>query len=463
MPIARHDFPAIVIAMKNANVLPFLAAAAMAAQTVGFAASPDWPRYLGDSMDSVWQPTAELINDLPKQGLEPTWRQPVGLGYSGPSVANGKVYVMDYVKTGGEITNRPSWKDELTGRERVLCLDQATGKVLWTHEYDRPYMLSYPAGPRCTPTVADGKVYALGAEGDLRCLDAGTGELVWRKSFSDDYGVPTPIWGHSAHPLVHGDSVFCIVGAKDGLAMAFDKQTGKQKWKALSAAEPGYCPPTIIRAGGTEQLLIWHPEGVNSLDPSSGEVHWSLPVKPSFGMSIVPPRRNGSLLFVTGMGHNSGMIRLDDSAPKAELLWRGKHKASLYCSNPSPVFTKEAIYGVDIETSELMAIAPDDGRILWRERSPVVGDSDKKRIRHGTAFLVRQADTDLYWLFNELGEIINAQLTPAGYREIFRSKVIEPTNNTFGRPVVWSHPAFAGTSIYVRNDKEIIRIDVAAK
>src|SRR4029079_15599930 len=134
-----------------------------------------------------------------------------------------------------------------------------------------------PAGPRCTPTVHEGKVYALGAEGNLLCLDAASGKPVWSKDFQKDYKATTALWGYSSHPLVDGMKLICVVGGEGSVAVAFNKDTGKEVWKAINSKDPGYTSPSIIEAGGRRQLLIWHPEAICSLDPESGKEFWSVP------------------------------------------------------------------------------------------------------------------------------------------------------------------------------------------
>ena len=200
----------------------------------------DWPQWMGTQRDGVWRETG-VINSIPTAGLPIKWRVPIAAGYSGPAVAAGKVFVMDYVRQAGDTTNNPFGKDELVGKERVLCLDAAMGKMLWKHEYPRPYKISYSSGPRCTPTVDGDKVYTLGAEGDLFCLDASTGRILWSKDFSKDYGATTAVWGYASHPLVLGDTLYCVVGSKDGVALALDKNTGRERWRALPAMPAG--PP----------------------------------------------------------------------------------------------------------------------------------------------------------------------------------------------------------------------------
>ena len=199
-----------------------------------------------------------FLREFPADGPKVLWRTPIAGGYAGPSVVGSRVFVTDYVTTGDQ-TPSPDKRNELEGTERVLCLDADNGKLLWKHEYDCSYNISYPAGPRCTPTVDGDRVYTLGAEGDLRCLEVADGKLVWSKSFPRDFGAKTPIWGFAGHPLVDGDRLICIVGGPDALAVAFDKQTGEVIWKALDAEETGYSSPTNHRSRRSAAIvgLAW--------------------------------------------------------------------------------------------------------------------------------------------------------------------------------------------------------------
>ncbi len=147
------------------------------------ARADDWPQWMGPRRDGIWRETG-LVESLPAAGLPVKWRVPVNGGYSGPAVVGGRVYLMDYERPEGDLANSPNDRSEVAGRERVLCFDAGTGELVWKHEYDCPYAISYASGPRCTPTVADGKVYALGAEGNLTCLDAETGKAVRTWTFN---------------------------------------------------------------------------------------------------------------------------------------------------------------------------------------------------------------------------------------------------------------------------------------
>lgn len=433
------------------------------------ARADDWPQWMGPRRDAIWR-EAGLTAALPAAGLPVKWRVEVKGGYAGPAVAGGRLYLMDYDRRAGDLANAPNDRTLLMGNERILCLDAATGKLLWKHEYDCPYSISYAAGPRCTPTVADGRVYALGAEGHLTCLDAVSGRVLWTRNFQQDFSAPVPIWGFCGHPLVEGDLLVCLVGGPGSVAVAFDKITGAERWRALTASESGYCPPTMIEAAGRRQLVIWDADNLNALDVATGKVLWSRPLKPMYGMSIMAPQvadtQAGRVLFASGIGRVGALFRLAAEDPGAEVVWRGAAKSAVYCANSTPCIVGDVLYGCDCETGMLTAVALADGRRLWETAAPTTGD---RRGKHGTAFLVRQGEvvagdppgTTRTWLFSETGDLILARLSPEKYEELGRMRLLAPTNECFGREVVWSHPAFAGRCIFVRNDRELVCVNAA--
>ena len=451
--------------MRRSYGIPAALTALLVMTFFSTARADDWPQWLGPRRDSIWREPG-LATAIPAAGLPVKWRVPVAGGYSGPAVADGRVYVMDYVAREGELVNGPNDRTLRAGTERLLCLDAATGRLLWKHEYDCPYSISYASGPRCTPTVADGRVYALGAEGNLACLDAATGRLLWSKDFKTLYAAPTPIWGFCGHPLVEGDLLVCLVGGPGSVAVAFDRVTGAERWKALTASESGYCPPTMIESAGVRQLVIWDADNLNALDPATGRVLWSQPLKPMYGMSIMAPQvadtARGQVLFASGIGRVAALYALAADAPAARLLWRGEPKSAVFCANATPFIAGDTLYGCDCDTGMLTAVALDDGRRLWETLEPTTGG--ERRSKHGTAFLVRQAEgvagdpagTTRTWIFSETGDLILARLSREKYEELGRTRLLDPTNECFGREVVWSHPAFANGCILVRNDREVV-------
>jgi outer membrane protein assembly factor BamB len=447
--------------------LSCLLTGAFAAQAAAASRSTDWPEWLGVHREGVWRDEG-LLTRFPAGGPKVRWRIPIGPGYTGPSVVDGRVYVMDRQRAKGP-DGKPvrATRDGLPGTERVLCLSATDGKLLWRDEYDCPYRIAYSSGPRTTPLVRDGRVYTLGAMGDLRCLDASTGAVRWAKNLAKEYKAEPPFWGWAAHPLLDGDLLYCLVGGEGSAAVAFNKDTGKEVWRALTTEEVCYSPPVIINAGGTRQLIIWHSDSINSLDPATGKVYWSQayptsgkPTRPAVNISTV--RQMGDLLFVTSAYHGPMMLKLAADRPAATVLWRGKSDRmdkpdGLHGLMATPVLKEGHVYGVGA-LGELRCQEAATGRKVWETYAPVCG----KLTDCGTAFLVPIGDSDRYAIFNDQGDLILAELTPKGYKEIDRAHVLDPVEAARGRIVVWSHPAFAERCVFARNDKEIICLSMAA-
>lgn len=425
------------------------------------ALADDWSQWLGDKRDGIWREDG-VRQDLPQAGPKVLWRTPVSWGYGGPSVAKGKVYVADFVITDGTFDGKSQGGQPRKGLERILCLDAETGEQVWKHEYEVTYMVSYPGGPRVTPTVSEGRLYFQGTMGHLWCLDAGSGQVAWERDICAEYQCRPPQWGYSSHPLVHGDLVYGVAGGDDQVLVALDKKTGKEQWKALSSEEAGYCPPGILMHAGVEQLLFWYPEAVVSLNPTSGKIYWSVELKPVHGISRMAPRFYDDKLFVAGPGNDVAvLLELERDKPDVRELWRGARNIAVYPLNAPPQIIKGIIYGVDSETSALVAVSMRNGKRLWSTTAPSLAPSDSKRARHGTAFLVYHETNKQFWIFGEMGDLILAELSGEGYRELGRQHILEPTNGAWGRKVVWSHPAFACQSVFARNDKELIRVDLS--
>jgi outer membrane protein assembly factor BamB len=411
----------------------------------------DWNQWMGPNRDNVWREEG-LIDKFPKDGPKVLWRTPVAIGYSGPAVVKGKVYITDY-ETSDNVKDANFGRAPFQGKERVHCLDEATGKVLWSHSYPVQYAISYPSGPRCTPNVDNGKVYTLGAEGHLFCFDATTGAVLWSKELKKEYETTSALWGYSAHPLIDGNNLITLAGGPGRHIVALDKNTGKEVWRSSTAPEQGYSPPTIINAGGVRQLILCKPNGVSSINPESGQEYWNVPYEATSGSIIMSPIQIDEYLYVAGYSKKSLLLKLDSKSPKAEIVWRDKGKTAISPVNVQPLAVGDVIYGMD-QGGELVALKIPSGDRLWESTATIVGRKGGSE----TTFLVKEQNR--FWLFNEKGELLIAKLTPQGYEEIDRAKIVEPTNNAFGRDVVWSMPAFANKRAYIRNDKEIVCVDL---
>jgi outer membrane protein assembly factor BamB len=429
--------------------------------TLGVLRADDWPQWLGPQRDAVWRETG-IIKKFPDGGPKFRWRTSIGAGYAGPAVAGGRVFVMDrQLSRNAANPSNPFQRAEIPGTERVLCLDEADGRILWQHEYDCAYTMSYAAGPRTTPSVSDGRVYTLGGEGNLLCLDAKTGDVIWARDFKKDYGAATPLWGFAGHPLVDGDKLICLVGGDGSVAVAFDQVTGKELWRALSAKEPGYCPPMVYTFGGRRQLIIWHPQAVNGLDPETGAVLWSATFPARHGLAISTPRQVGDRLFLTAFYDGSLMLRLREGHAQPQTLWKSKKSSEkdtdmLHSIISTPFIDRDHIYGV-CSYGQLRCLKVEDGERVWETLAATT--KNNQETRWANAFLIKNGDR--FFLFNELGDLIIARLTLRGYEEISRAHLLDPLNRDPGRLVLWSHPAFANQSCYARNDREIVCVSLA--
>lgn len=455
------------------------------ALVVAFATSThadDWPQWMGPERDGVWREDG-ILAKFPAGGAKVLWKQPVGMGYAGPAVADGKVFVTDRNLASGQSNpGNPFDRETVVGGvERVLCLDAKSGKELWKHEYPSAYKISYAAGPRCTPTVDGNRVYTLGAMGDLLCLDVNSGKVLWSKNFMNDYGAAVPVWGFSAHPLIDGDHLICLVGGTDGrLVIAFDKTTGAEKWKALSfeSGDFGYSPPVIYDLAGQRTLVIWHPKAVVGLNPKTGKQLWSVPFAVRAALTAPMPRKVGDdQVFVTSFYNGSMLVKVTPTG--AEPVWVSKAKGErpdqttdLSSIMPTPFIKDGFVYGIG-SYGELRCLKAETGERIWSTMAATRGRLTPERVREreepnvtqpwverwSNAFIV--ANGDRFFLFNEQGELVIAKLTPQGYTEIARTVILEPTNRMAGRPVVWMHPAFAEKCCFARNDKEIVCVSLA--
>lgn len=402
----------------------------------------DWPQWGGPQRDIVWRETG-IVERLPEVQLLPRqWSFPVSEGYSGPAVSNGRVYLTDRIHK--------------SGSERVLCVDAETGKEIWQNQYAARYTVSYPAGPRATPVIDEGRVFTIGAVGHMYCLNAETGDVIWKKEFEKDFGTKLPIWGMAASPLVDGQNLITLVGGADGaLVVAFDKSTGEEKWRSLDDKVIGYAPPMIYEFGGRRQLIIWHPTAISSLDPQTGAVIWEVPWKIKAGLTIPMPRKIGDHLFLTAFYNGPTMLKV--GADTAEIVWKGQSNSEtktdgLHSIMPTPWVTEANIFGV-CSYGQLRGLETATGKRLW-ETLDATGSG-----RWWNAFIIPHEDR--FFLHNEQGDLIIANLTASGYEELSRSKLIEPTRKVQRRMTIWSHPAFAMQSVFARNDKELIRVSLA--
>ena len=386
----------------------------------------DWPRWRGPRGDGTWY-GPQLPARWPDGGLRRVWRQPLGGGYGGVAVAQGRVYVMDRQKDVEEL-------------ERLLCVAAATGQLIWEHTYRVDYTdVAYANGPRTTPAIFDSRVYALGATGQLHCLHAETGELIWSTDLVRDHQAAVPIWGFCASPFVFEDMLMVHAGAEpNGCLIAFDRATGEKVWSSLSDPA-GYATPIVVESGGKQQLVSWTPINVRSVDARSGEFLWSVPYKVDSGMSIAMPIYEEGLVLVSGYYDGTKAIRLGEDPSDAEVIWEDRRNLRGHMAQP--LYRDGHVYLLD-RRHGLTCFELATGRKLWDAENRVTA---KARNPHAT--LVWAGHEDRALILNSDGDLILARLNPAGYGELSRANIIGET---------WAHPAYAGTRVYARNDTELV-------
>lgn len=417
--------------------------------TCAVAKADEWPQWRGPHRDGVWNEQG-LMEKFPAPQLKVKWRAPTSSGYSGPTVAGGRVYLMDRVDMPKQI-------------ERVLAFDAKTGEPLWKHEYDCVYTgVQYVAGPRTSVSIDDGRAFSLGTMGHLFALDAAKGTILWQKDLLKDYKIQMPIWGIAASPLVTGDLVIVQIGGADGACLvAFDKRNGAEKWRAIDD-DASYSAPILIQQAGRLVLVCWTGHSVAGLDPASGKVYWQHPFEISrMVISIATPVVDQNRLFVSSFYDGSLMLKLASDATAVEPLWRRKgpdekKTDSLHSIISTPLLEGDYVYGVD-SYGELRCLDARTGDRIWESADAV------PRQRWATIHMVRNGER--IWMFNERGEVIISRLSPRGFEEISRAKLIDPTTEQLrrGDGVCWSHPAYAYKHIFARNDKELVCASLAAE
>jgi outer membrane protein assembly factor BamB len=411
----------------------------------------DWPQWRGANRDGVWNETG-IIDQLPEGRLPRKWSVPVGSGYTGPTVADDRVYLTDRqveVESGKEIE-----------RERVLCFDAETGNLVWSHTYDAPYEIGYKAGPRASVTVHEGKAISVGAMGHMFCFDAKTGEILWQRDLNAEYKIAMPIWGIAGAPLVYGNSVIQIVGGSEGASVvAFEILTGDELWRSLNE-KIGYSAPILIRQADQDVAVCWTGESVSGLNPDDGNVLWSVPFPSSrMPIGIATPIVENDQLFVSSFYDGALMLKVPKDQVTAEIQWqfRGPDEMrteALHSIISTPVLEDGYIYGVD-SYGELRCLDAATGKRIWEDLTAV------PRARWATIHFVKHDDD--FWMFNDQGTLTIAGLSPEGYQPRSSGLLIDPTTDQLPRRngVTWSHPAYANRCIYIRNDKELIAVDLS--
>ena len=396
------------------------AAKSPAAEPAPAARSAEWPGFRGSARDGVVRGT-QIATDWTASPPVQLWRQPIGPGWSSFAVQGDLVY-----------TQEQRGKDE-----EVACYSLTTGKPVWRHRDPvRFYESNAGAGPRGTPTLSNGRVYAFGATGVLNALDAHTGSVLWSRNAASDTAKKTPGWGFSASPLVVGDVV--IIAAAGKLA-AYDAATGKLRWTGDDGGG-GYSSPHLVTMDSVPQVVLLSESGVAGFAPADGRRLWQHPL-PS-GARIVQPgvTAEGDLLIQDAEYAGTDIRRI--SVKQADGTWKVEERWTSTGLKPyfnDFVVHKGHAYGFD--GNILSCIDLKDGSRKW------------KGGRYGSGQLVLLADQDLLLVLSEEGELALVSATPDQFKEVARRAAIEGKT--------WNHPVLVGGTLLVRNGEEMAAFRLA--
>ncbi|MGC9344036.1 MAG: PQQ-binding-like beta-propeller repeat protein [Bacteroidales bacterium] len=406
---------------------------------------PEWPGFRGYANSGTWH-TDLKPDTLTSAHFKKIWEVPVKPGYSGPTMSDNKVFVMDY--------------DRETSKERVLCFHEESGEKLWEYDYPVDYAsVGYPTGPRASAVVEGKLAFSFGTMGELHCFDASSGEVQWEINTREVYNSSIPIWGLAASPVIEGDLVIVQVGGvPDACLVAFNKFTGKEVWRALSD-KASYSTPIIIEQGEKKVLVIWTGENIAGLDPYSGKVYWKIPFETrKMIMNVASPVWSPPYLFLTAFFDGSFLLKLNPERPEAELLWRktGRNERetiALHSTISTPVIKEGYVYGIDSH-GEVRCLDLLTGERIWEDLSLV------REGRWSNIHFIPQDEK--VWAFNETGELIYGEFTPAKFRNFGRIKLIDPVmlSPNPRKGVCWAIPAFYGNRIIVRNDEIMICYEI---
>jgi outer membrane protein assembly factor BamB len=422
-----------------------LIAAAIAFSLAAEASAEDWPQWRGPRRDSTWNETG-LVESFPPEGPPVLWRVPAGTGFSSPCIVDGKVYV-----TYSRVT-------KLVIDENVLCLDAATGRPIWTYTYPVEYPEygsdpAHPFGPIATPIIAEGKIYTLGRAANLLCLDAGTGRVIWHNDLPKQFGTKEDLRGLNCSPVIEGNLlIMAIAKSAHVCIIAFDKDSGRQIWEALDEI-PSDSSPIVITAAGRRQLIVWAYQSVAALDPTTGAILWRRPINTGGSYVVATPVWTADRLLLGGL-----MLKLASDKPGASVLWPEDIRPSrVRGSDTSTPLVHNGLVFAPTPKGQLDCLDAASGKQLWQ--SDKVTELNTGASIHLTAV----PGSDCVFLFTDRGDLLLARLTAAGYQEISRAHLIEPTNEFGARKMAWTPPAYANGCVFLRNDKEVICASLRAK
>jgi outer membrane protein assembly factor BamB len=306
----------------------------------------DWPQWRGPNRDGISAETG-LLAAWPSGGPKVIWRiSGLGVGYSSFSIVNGRMY------TQGQRGNQ----------EFVLALDVKTGSKVWETPTSRNFENDRGSGPRGTPTFDNGKLYAMTGEGTVVCLDAATGKVLWQMDSVKKFGATIPHWGYSESPLIDGDRVIVMPGGRGASLVSLDKRTGELQWKT-GDDYAGYSSAILADVNGSKQVIALSGLSAFGVQESTGELLWRYGKIANNVANIATPIYKDGAVFLSS-AYDTGCALLKLNPKGMQEVYFNRDMMNHYSSS---VLVDGTLYGYS--NSNLVAMDFKTGKQLWKNRS----------------------------------------------------------------------------------------------
>ena len=402
-----------------------LVLAAMASRP---AAATDWPQFLGPNRNGISSETG-LIDAWPAGGVKEVWRASGGVGMSGLAIQGGRLVTL--------VQN--------DGQQWLIALDAKTGQPQWKTALAPEYKDRQGDGPRATPTIAGDAVFAFTGEGTLAAANLSDGKIRWSHNVVKQLNGKVADYGMASSPLVVGDFVIVTAGAPKACVAAYRTAIGERAWTAGDDAT-GYSSPAMLEVGGRRQLVVFTGSSAIGIEPKDGTVLWRYPYETDYDCNIATPVAvNGNVLISAGENHGSVLLKLTPQGDKFDVseVWKSDGPRSALRSEwQTPILQGGQLYGLDNigsagPVTHLTCLDAATGKPLWQQP------------RFGKSNLIA-ADGKL--IFSTMaGELVLVRESAKAYEEIGRQTILGPTRQA---------PALADGRVYLRDDKEIVCLDL---
>jgi outer membrane protein assembly factor BamB len=381
-----------------------------------------WTNYRGPKRDGNYDETP-VLTSWPSGGLSPIWKQPVGVGYASFAIADGRAYTIEQRRR----------------QEVVVAYDFGTGREIWAQGWNAEYTDETGDGPRATPTWDQGRLYALGATGELRCLDANTGAVIWGRNILSDNQAQNLPWAMAASPLVVDDKVIVLPGGTGGKSVvAYNKMTGAPIWRALNDTQ-AYVSPMLVELGGRRQVVVVSASRVVGLVPEDGSLLWSYTWATDNGINVSQPIMVDKNRFFISSGYGKGAalveVKGSGNAFSATTIWENNNMKNKFNSS---VLYDGYVYGLD--EGILSCLDVNTGERKWKG-----GRYGYGQVILASGHLIVSSDS---------GDLALVKATPEQYSELARFSALQGKT--------WNYPAIADGRLLVRNSNEMASYDISS-